>query len=67
VLFRTFETVAVDTAAAFATSRIVTLIWKVRPPWERGVAVAVTGRSIDEKKILDNANDSVIFPGTHFR
>jgi len=30
-------------------------------------AVAVTGRSIDEKKILDNANGSVIFPGTHFR
>jgi hypothetical protein len=29
--------------------------------------VAVTWRSIDEKKILDNANDSVIFPGTHFR
>lgn len=34
---------------------------------ERSIAVAVTGRSIDEKKILDNANDSVIFPGTHFR
>lgn len=34
---------------------------------EREMAMAVTGRSIDEKKILDNANDSVIFPGTHFR
>jgi hypothetical protein len=40
---------------------------KYGPVGEGGIAVAVTGRSIDEKKILDNANDSVIFPGTHLR
>jgi hypothetical protein len=62
VLFRTFETVAVDTLAAFATSRIVTLALNFPAPREQCAGVVKTARSIDEEKILDNASETVIFP-----
>jgi hypothetical protein len=62
VLFRTLETVAVETSAAFATSRMVTLMIEI-PGAENGRSCnAETARSIDEEKILDNAVERVIFP-----
>ena len=54
---------AVETSAAFATSRMVTLMVRVIQPYRGGHRVSSeTARSIDEEKILDNAEDTMIFP-----
>src|SRR5579871_2336038 len=70
VLFRTFETVAVETPVAFATSRIVTFMIRgyssdtTRNMHGNAGSVARTGtsRSVTQEKHLDNEMSTMIFP-----
>src|SRR5271163_96991 len=59
VLFKTLETVAVETPAALATSRIVRAITGLEAVLT--AAEYQASRSIEEKKMLDNAQTSVLF------
>src|ERR1035438_722621 len=59
VLFKTFETVAVETPAALATSRMVRAITEDAAVLTIGENE--TSKSIEEKKMLDNAQECVIF------